>query len=73
MAHSRLEIEEQQKKEWLDEHLPYELMMARYSIAQLRQATFWLTGCLSLIVRCVGMQSCRFPDKRREAGNNFRP
>ncbi|WP_409189835.1 hypothetical protein [Bradyrhizobium sp. RDM4] len=37
-----MEIEEQQKKDWLSEHLPYELMMARYSIAQLRQATFWL-------------------------------
>ncbi|MBI5319799.1 hypothetical protein [Bradyrhizobium sp.] len=36
MSFTKAEIEEKQKKDWLDEHLPYELKMARYSIAQMR-------------------------------------
>lgn len=40
---TKAEIEQEQKKKWLGEHLPYELMMMRYSIVQLRdQKTFWL-------------------------------
>src|SRR5229473_2771185 len=39
---TKAEIEKEQKIKWLDEHLPYELMMARYTIKRLKEQVFWL-------------------------------
>jgi hypothetical protein len=39
---TKAEIEKEQKLKWLDEHLPYELMMARYTIKRLKERIFWL-------------------------------
>jgi hypothetical protein len=73
MALSKLEIEEQQKKEWLNEHLPYELMMARHSIAQLRQhSTFWLDW--NAFLSSFAVSACNlaaFLTNGEKKGNNF--
>lgn len=71
MTSSR-EIEEQQKKDWLNEHLPYELMMARYSIAQLREATFWLDWNAFLASFAVSACNLAAFLTNAEKGNNFR-
>jgi hypothetical protein len=39
---TKAEIETEQKIKWLDEHLPYELMMVRYTIKRLKEYVFWL-------------------------------
>ena len=39
---TKAELEHQQIVKWLDEHLPYELMMARYTIKKLKEPVFWL-------------------------------
>ncbi|WP_029081793.1 hypothetical protein [Bradyrhizobium sp. th.b2] len=72
MTPSRLEIEEQQKKDWLNEHLPYELMMARYSVAQLSQATFWLDWNAFLASFAVSACNLAAFLTNGEKGNNFR-
>jgi hypothetical protein len=39
---TKAEIETEQKIKWLDEHLPYELMMVRYTSKMLKENVFWL-------------------------------
>lgn len=39
---TKAEIELEQKIKWLNEHLPYELMMVRYTIKRLKEHVFWL-------------------------------
>jgi hypothetical protein len=73
MAPSKFEIEEQQKEDWLNEHLPYELMMARYSIGQLRQlSTFWLDW--NAFLSSFAVSACNlaaFLTNGEKKGNNF--
>ncbi|MBR1298535.1 hypothetical protein [Bradyrhizobium sp. AUGA SZCCT0042] len=43
MSPTKAEVEEKRKENWLDEHLPYEVLMMRHSIGQMRDpSTFWL-------------------------------
>jgi hypothetical protein len=73
MAPTRAEIEEAQKRQWLGEHLPYELMMVRYSIEQLRDpVTFWLDW--NAYHASFAVSACNLAAflTNKEGGNNFR-